>query len=258
MKKYLSENGYNLACSLFSVVLMWVVWLVAYAVVGNDYLVPSFFGTAEEFFALFAEGFFWAAFGHTLLRTLVAFLISFALGFAAAAAGVAFAPFARFLRPIIAVCRTLPTMAVLLLILVWMSPRSAPVVVTVLVLFPVVYTQLTSSVSGVDGGLIEMAKAYRLTTGQKIFKIYVPQIAPVTVSQTGANLSFGIKLTISAEVMAHTYTALGGLMSEAQTYYNLTRLAALTLCAIFAGIVAELIFRLIARYAFAWKRGEEV
>ena len=258
MKKYLAENAYNLIASLFSVAAMWLVWIIAYAVVKNDYLVPSFWGTAGEFFSLFGQAFFWEAFAHTLLRTFVAFLMSFVLGFAAAAAGVAFAPFARFLRPIIAVCRTLPTMAVLLLILVWTSPRTAPVVVTVLVLFPVIYSQLTSSISGVGGELAEMARAYRLTTWQKLSKIYVPQIAPVTVRETGSNLSFGIKLTISAEVMAHTYTALGGLMSEAQTYYNLPRLAALTLCAIFAGLIIELVFRLIAKYAFAWKRGGEV
>lgn len=257
MKKYLAENAYNLAASLLAVVAMWLVWIIAYAAVGNDYLVPSFWGTAEEFFSLFAQAFFWQAFAYTLLRTAAAFLISFALGLVAAALGVAFAPFSRFLRPIIAVCRTLPTMAVLLLILVWTSPKTAPIVVTVLVLFPVIYSQLTSSISGVGGELAEMARAYRLTARQKLSKIYLPQIAPVTVAQTGANLSFGIKLTISAEVMAHTYTALGGLMSEAQTYYNLPRLAALTLCAIFAGLITELIFRLISRYAFAWQRRAE-
>lgn len=258
MKRYFAKNAGNIAASLFAVAAMWIVWLIAYAAVGNEYLVPSFADTVAEFFSLFGKAFFWAAFGNTLLRTFIAFLISFALGFACAAAGLAFEPFARFMRPVTAVCRTLPTMAVLLLILVWTSPRTAPVVVTVLVLFPAICSQLTSSISGVRGELAEMARAYRLTARQKLLKIYIPQIAPVTLRETGANLSFGIKLTISAEVMAHTYTALGGLMSEAQTYYNLPRLAALTLCAIFAGLIVEFVFRMVAKYAFAWKRGQEV
>lgn len=254
MKGYFRRNGYNIAASVLAIVAMWAVWAVAYAAVGNDYLVPSFAQTVGQLFALLVSGFFWAAFGATLLRTLIAFLISFVLGALCAVAGTVFPRFAHFLRPIVAVLRTLPTMAVLLLILVWTSPLSAPVVVTFLVLFPVIYSQLTSSISGVDGELVQMAKAYRLTRLRTLTAIYVPSVAPVTVLQTGSNLSFGIKLTVSAEVMAHTFTALGGLMNEANQYLEMPRLAALTLSAIAAGLVVELIFRIVAKYAFAWKR----
>lgn len=258
MKGYLARNGYNIAASALAIVAMWVAWIIAYAATGNDYLVPSFGQTAQKFFVLFASGYFWSAFGATLSRTLVAFCISFVLGALCAAAGTLLPVFAHFLRPVVAVFRTLPTMAVLLLILVWASPVSAPVIVTVLVLFPVIYSQLTSAVSGVDAGLLEMAKAYRLTFRQKLTGIYVPHVAPLALAQTGTNLSFGIKLTVSAEVMAHTYVALGGLMSESQLYYDMPQLAALTVCAVLAGLIVEFIFRTAAKYAFPWRRGEEI
>lgn len=255
MKKLLCDKKFNIAYSALAVLIMWAVWLIAFAAVKNEYLVPSFTETARQFFTLFSQGFFWKAFGATLFRTVIAFLISFAAGLACACLATAVKPFAAFMRPVAALLRSMPTMAVLLLILVWLTPRTAPVLVAVLVLFPMIYSQLLDGISGVDGALSEMASVYKIGVKKTLLSIYVPQIAPTALLQTGTNLSFGIKLVISAEVMAATYTAVGGLMLQAQAYINLPRLAALTLCAIIFGIAAETVFGALSSRVFKWKRG---
>lgn len=244
----------NFLYSLAAIVLMWVVWLIAAAAVKNEYLIAPVGSSVKQFFMLFAEPFFWRAIGHTLARTVVAFLISFVLALGCACLAVAFKPFAAFMRPVTAFFRTLPTMAVLLLILVWLTPRSAPVAVAMLVLFPMIYTQLSEGIAGVDGELLQMAKVYEIPLLRRLTGIYLPHLAPLALNQTGAGLSFGLKLIISAEVMASTRTALGGMISEAQAYINLPRIAALTLVAVVFGIVIEFVFRVIADYSFGWKR----
>ncbi len=257
MKRLLCDKKFNILYSITAIILMWAVWLIAAACVKNEYLIPPVGESVLQFFGLFAEGFFWKALARTLLRTLIAFLSSFALAALCACAAAAFRPFGAFMRPVAAVFRTLPTMAVLLLILVLptRTTGTAPVIVADLVLFPMIYSQLFSGIEEVPAELIEMARAYKLPLKKRLFSIYLPLIAPQVVERAGANLSFGIKIIISAEVMASTYTAIGGLMLEAQTY-NLPRLAALTLVAVLLGIVIEIIFRLISRRAFVWKRGE--
>ncbi|MDE6374058.1 MAG: ABC transporter permease subunit, partial [Clostridia bacterium] len=235
---------------LLAVLLMWAVWLIAGAAVKNEYLVPPFAASIDEFFVLLTKAFFWRAVGATLARTVTAFLICFALALGCACLSTAFRPFAVFMRPIVALFRTLPTMAVLLLILVWLTPSTAPVSVAMLVLFPMIYSQLYGGIEGVSTELLQMAKVYKLTAAQKLKCIYLPHIAPAAIEQTGANLSFGIKLIVSAEVMASTYTALGGMMSEARTYLNLPRLAALTLVTVALGVISELAFRLISYLIF--------
>ena len=258
MKKFFTDKKFNIFYSLLAVLIMWAVWLIVCAVVGNEYLVPDFFSSAREFFTLFAKGFFWKSLGWSMLRVIIAFLLSFLLALGCACLALVFKPFSAFMRPIVAFFRTLPTMAVLLIILVWMTPRTAPVAVTFLVLFPMIYTQLTLGIEGVDGGLLQMAKVYRLTAKQKLTCIYLPQLAPQTVEQTGTNLSFGLKLTISAEVMASTYTALGGMMTEAQAYMNLPRLTALTLVSVIFGVALEIVFRLLSALPYSRARGSNV
>lgn len=244
----------NFLYSLAAIALMWVVWLIAAAAVKNEYLIAPVGASVKEFFALFESAFFWRALGHTFARTVVAFLISFVLALACACLAVAFKPFAAFMRPVTAFFRSLPTMAVLLLILVWLTPRTAPVAVAMLVLFPMIYTQLSEGIAGVDGELLQMAKVYKIPLRRRLTCIYLPHLAPLALEQTGAGLSFGLKLIISAEVMASTRTALGGMLSEAQAYINLPKMAALTLAAVVLGILIEIVFRVIAGLSFGWKR----
>lgn len=245
---------FNFIYSLAAVILMWAVWLIAATAVKNEYLIAPVGESVKEFFALFANAFFWRALGHTFARTVVAFAISFTFALACACLAAAFKPFAAFMSPVTAFFRTLPTMAVLLLILVWLTPRTAPVAVAMLVLFPMLYAQLSEGLAGVDGGLLQMAKAYKIPVRRRITSIYLPHLAPLALTQTGANLSFGLKLIISAEVMASTRTALGGMLSEAQAYINLPRIAAVTLVAVISGIITEIVFRTVSDCAFGWKR----
>ncbi|MGN1373480.1 MAG: ABC transporter permease [Candidatus Coproplasma sp.] len=254
MKKFFTAKKLNIIASALALVLMWLVWIIAAAIVKNEYLIPPFSQSIQQFFNLFTLPFFWKALGWTLLRTLIAFLLSFAIAAVCAVIAAYVKPFAAFMRPIVAVFRSLPTMAVLLLILVWTTPRTAPIVVAFLVLFPICYSQLSQGIAEVDSELLQMVKVYNVKPTKVLTKVYLSRLAPVIVEQTGANLSFGIKLIISAEVMASTYTALGGMMSEA-VIYSLPRLAALTLFAVLFGIVVEVVFSLIAKYAFPWVRG---
>lgn len=256
MKKFFTAKKLNIIASVIALLLMWLTWIIAAATVKNEYLIPPFAQSVEQFFNLFTLPFFWKALGWTILRTVIAFLISFATAALCAVVAAYVRPFAAFMRPIIAVFRSLPTMAVLLLILVWTTPRTAPVVVAFLVLFPMCYSQLSQGIAEVDSELLQMVKVYNVKKTKVLTKVYLSRLAPNLIEQAGANLSFGIKLIISAEVMASTYTAIGGMMSEA-VIYSLPRLAALTIFAVLFGIIVEVVFSLIARYAFPWVRGCE-
>lgn len=255
MKDILCGKKFNFIYSLSAVALMWAVWLIVGAAVQNEFLIAPFAPSAREFFSLFANAFFWKALAHTLLRTLAAFALSFALALIFACLAALAKPFAAFMRPVAALFRSLPTMAVLLLILIWLTPRTAPVAVAFLVLFPMIYSQLYEGITGVDGDLLQMAEVYDFSARDKLKYIYLPHIMPPTLENVGVNLSFGLKLIISAEVMASTYTAIGGMMSEAQAYINLPRLAALTLAAVLFGIIIELAFAALSRAMFRWRRG---
>lgn len=253
MLNFLSKRKLNIICAVISLALTIIVWVISYFAVGNEYVVPSFSQTLKAFFTSFAQGEFWIALAATLLRTLSSFLISFILAAVCAALSALSKVFKLILNPFIIVLRTLPTLAVILILLIWTNAKTAPVIVTVLVLFPMLYAQFIAAAEGIDGDLIEMAQVYRISKRDRIFKIYLPQISPNIFSQLGADFSLGLKVMISAEVLSNTYKSLGGLMQNAKLYLEMPRLAALTVTAVLLGLVFDVALSQLARINAKWR-----
>ena len=256
MKSYFKKNYQSIISGMLAIIFMWLVWFIAHKTIKNEYLVPSFTQTLSAFFVLVSEGFFWKALLYTLLKTIIAFLISFVFAGVTASLCRLVKNATWFFKTIISVIRTLPTMAVLVLILIYSNRTVAPVLVAILVLFPMMFAQFQTAFDGVDEGLIKAMKVFNLSPKQKIFKVYLPMICPPIALHTGSNLSFTIKLIISAEVMAGTFTSIGGLMQTANVYFEIPRLMALTLVAIILGLLIELLSHLITKNLFKWTKTE--
>lgn len=259
IKGYLKKRWTGILFSFAAIAFMWLVWIITYYSVGNPLIVPSFADTAVSFFGMLAEGDFWLAMLNTLERSLLAFAVSFVLAIACAALACISSCARAFLKPITVVLRTLPTMAVILLILkATRGDKSlSPVIVTALVLLPMIYSQALAAAGDIDKGLIEMAEVYALPKKQRLFKIYLPLIAPNILAQTGANISLGLKVMISAEVLANTAKGLGGMMQQSNISAEIARLSALTVAAVVLGLLVDFAFSLLEKALFRWKRGEE-
>lgn len=247
---------YNLIVSVSAIVCMWVVWLIAYFAVNDGYVVPSLWDTVVEFFFLLCSARFWSAFGMTLARTALSWLISLALAAALASLSASFYGVRRFLAPFIAVFRTVPTMAITLMLLIWSSPRVAPSIVAVLMVFPLSYAQFMAAFGGTDIKLAEMAKVYGVPPAARLFKIYIPQILPPVLSQVGANLSLTLKVMISAEVLCSTFNSLGGLIYESNVFLDTAQMFALTISALVAGGLLEWALSKLTLLTRRWTGGE--
>ena len=223
----------------FGVLLL--LWQIAFFCIGNPLLLPSPWTCFQKVGELLSREGFWSGFLATCLRASAAFLLSFLIALIFAVIAYLLPSFRAFLMPIVAFMRALPTVAVILLILVFATPDSAPVAVASLALFPMLYTSIVSALSGVDKGLIEMCKVYRVPTAKRIFSLYLPSVAPHLIREGSAGLSFSLKLAVSAEVLANTFQSVGGMMQQAKIYLEIPELFALTLLVVFVGLVVELI-----------------
>ena len=257
MKALLSAKKLNIAFSFLAVVAMWAGWLIAYYTVRNDYIIPSFGDTMAGIGRNLIDGQFWLAFGNTLLRTLYSWAVAFALSLVCLSLSAWSEKFRRFLAPFVSVLRTLPTMAITLMLLIWTSPKVAPTVVAFLMIFPLSYTQLSAAFNGIDGKLIEMAEVYKVSRWNKLCKIYIPLMLPDIFAQTGANVSLTLKVMISAEVLAGTFGSVGGLMYTASMYSRMDELFAVTILMLVAGGLIEFALGNLTRITDVWKKGRK-
>ena len=254
-RAFFASKQFNYIFSVLAILAMWAVWLIAYAVVGNDYIVPSFADTMRRLGELLTESFFWRSFGMTLARAVEGWLLAFGCAVVGIAVGALSEKFRFFLGPFVAVVRVIPTLAVTLMLLLWSSANTVPVIVTFMMLFPVSYAQLGAAYRAVDVQLLEMADVYGLSRTDRIFRIAVPQMLPALFSQAGPNLSLAIKVAVSAEVLARTYISMGGILADANGTLEIARMFAVTLVLLISGGLIEFALGHLTRITDRWTHG---
>jgi len=192
-----------------STLLLLLIWQVAASWVGRPILLPSPYAVwgairasalREDFFpSIFATlGRFGIGFG-------IAFIAAFMLGLLAGrfqATEAALAPFVQLVRSI-------PTVAVILLVMVWLHSERAPIAVGVLMAFPVLYFNVIEGVRSVDRKLLEMAKVYRLSSLTVFWKLYVPSMSSYVMAGVLSATGIGLKMVIAAEVFSQPSLGIG-------------------------------------------------
>lgn len=238
-KTALKTVGKSAGKAVLFVAVVFALFWICYRLVGNEYLVPSPKETVVSAWAFLRSGAFYRAFWQTFLRAFSAFLFSFVFAVALGVLAFSFPRFSKMLHPIVSFLRTLPTLAVLLVILIATDPKTAPVVVAVLALFPMLFTAVESSLFSVDQKTLEMSRVYKVPKAKQVFKMILPQVLPTVVRESAGALAFSLKLTVSAEIMANTYQSLGGMLQEAKQFTETGKLFALTLIVCLLGFLLE-------------------
>ena len=251
MKHTATKIILNILYPVAAVAVMLCTWWIAAAVKGNELILPTPSQTVNALGTMLVGRAFWRAFGGTLLRTVIAFAVSLAVATVLAVAARLWTPVRRFLAPVVSVLRALPTVAVVLLLVVWSSPRVAPVIVDALVIMPVLQAAILAAIDGVDPDLIEMSRVYRVPLARKLCSLYLPSIVPAVMPQIASTLSLSVKLMVASEVLAATAHSLGGQMQQMAAYWETAKLFAYTLVAVIVSLVLEygvlLVFRLCTK-----------
>lgn len=240
---------------LFSLALIVALWAMTAARTGNDLLIPSVGSTFDELGVLLSKKETYVDVAATLLRAARGFALSFAVALLLAVVAAFLRPVAKLLSPVIAVMRSTPTMSVILLSLIWFNEnlQFAPVLVTVLIIFPLLYSSFYTALTGVDKKLTDMAKVYKVPWLTRLVKLYVPSMLPTVFSSVRSTLSLTVKLTIAAEVLAQTKNSMGMDMQLANLYLDTPTLIAWTLIAIVLGAALEAIVYAVGRLCMRWK-----
>lgn len=242
--KYLS-----LICSLLTVAAILILWTLAAAAVDSEYVLPTVGETLSAAVKMFADKTFYVAMGGTLIRVAIAFLLSFSIALTIAFASYKSEVCGAVFAPLIKIMRALPTVAVVLLLLFWTNSRVAPVIVTMLVVIPTLFTDLSNAFNGIDRDLTEMCKAFSVPSRERFLEVEFPQVLPSLLNSAGAGLSLNLKLMVAAEVLAQTARSAGYLLNTAKVYFEISEMLALVAVIIVAGVIVEYVFAAFAKKA---------
>ena len=242
----------NLILPIITIGFLLIVWSSVAVAENNEYVVPTVEKTMQELVKLFGEKKFYTALSFTLLRSVIAFLLSFLVSSVLAYFSSKRLWAERIILPIISITRTLPTIAIAWLLLFWTDNQIAPVVITMLVVLPTSYTQIKSALDAVNKTSIEAGKVDGAGWFNTFIRIEVPQIAPDLFSVIGSGLALNFKLMVAAEVLTATVKSLGNMINLASPF-EVARTLALSIVVLVLGLLVEFLFNMLSKKSASWR-----
>ena len=136
-------------------------------------------------------------------------------------------------------------MAFIVLVLIWTSKDFAPIIIGVVISFPIFYDIILNSLLDIDKNLLQMFTIYKVETKDKI--LIIPVIVISIKKVINSTLSLIFKVVISGEVYAQPEHGIGSIIQFEKMQLNTSRIIAWMI--IITGIVCffDLIIDKISR-----------
>ena len=230
-----------------------LIWMLLARIIDNQFILPTLGQTIESIINLAKQAQFYRALFSTIFRALISFLLSFLIALGLAYLSKKRTTYQKIIFPFISIIRALPTVAVTLLLVFWVNNKIAPVIVTMLVVLPTTYTNLTNAFDSVDKDAITMCEFFGVEKKQVFFKVQLPQMAPPLCLALGAGLALNLKLMVAAEVLSQTAYSLGFMMQNAKAYFEIAEMISIVIIVVLIALVVEIIFSNLSKKVGKWQ-----
>lgn len=240
MKKDLIKNNIkNIILTIIAILFWLLIWEIVALSINKELILPGpalVFQRIGEF--IFTAS-FWTTVSNSLLNILLGIVIGFALGTVTAILTSYIKPLEILLKPLTVLIKVTPVASFILLLILWTRRETISSVVSVLIVFPIVWANVSQGVVSVDKKLIEVAKVFKLPFLKKVGYLYVPSVLPSILSALRSSIGLAWKAGISAEILALPQKTIGYEMFEAKNYLLRVDVFAWTVIIIVLSVIIE-------------------
>lgn len=172
---------------------------------------------------------FYLALGVTLIRVMIGTLIALGLALISALLAYRIKWVETALSPLLILVKTLPNITYILLILIWFSREVSVSIITLLIVFPVCYGQISTGLLGITVDQLEVLKVYPESWMESVKQVYLPLILPSILEALSLALSLGFKVGVMAEILGQVQPGLGYLLYTAKMNFDIAEVFALSI-----------------------------
>ncbi len=194
---------------LLPAVLLILLWQLVAMRVDKTYIVPSPYETSKSLITIFSNTRYIVDILYTLGRIIISFMISFILGTVLASASYKGSLAESLISPAMTIIKSVPTMGIILLSLIWFGSEGTVLFVCSLIIMPLIYSNMLYGMRSFDKKLIEMGRQFGFSRRKRIKYIYWPSLKPFVNSAAAAGISLNMKVLIAAEVLGQPERAVG-------------------------------------------------
>ncbi len=236
----------------------WIgVWWLASWRVGKPLLFPSPAAVLQRLLDLMQTKEFYQITANSLWNVLLGILTAVLLGCVLAIATYKIAILREALLPVMTVIKATPVASFIILALIWMGAANVPTFITVLIVLPIVWTNLDEGLGKIDPLLIEVTKLYKMPFIKRIKLLFLPSVKPYFVSACRTSLGLAWKAGIAAEIIARPRNSIGTMIGDAKQYIMTEDMFAWTLTVIILSLMIEFLFATLLNKLSGKRRRKE-
>lgn len=184
--------------TLSAIFILFLLWEIIAVQIDNDFLFPYPNEVLSMTIHQITSITFYQVIGATITRSLTGLSIAFITAFLCAYLSYRKAWFHDLFYPILLLTRSVPNVAYIIIILVWFGAEKSAGIVSFLIIFPTIFSNLYSGLNYIDPNLKNVMLLYPEKESYRILHIYLPLLR----SSIESSLSTGISLTFKVGVMA--------------------------------------------------------
>lgn len=258
MKNRQNNSKKNNLIKKIGIVLFWIlIWQILTACVGNKILLAGPLDTVTAWVANVREEDFIRTCFYSVGRIGLGVLLGFMLGGILGCLGYKFRLLREILSPFMTFLKSVPVAAFAVLLLIWWGAKGLSVAVVLIVVLPLVYTNMVQGLLAADLKMLEMAKVFRVPLRKRFFYIYRPALRPFMDSCLKIALGMSWKSGVAAEVIGTPEFSIGEQMYMSKIYLDTAGLFAWTITLIFLSFLFEKIGLYLWNCLCVWKPGHK-
>lgn len=240
---------------LLGIVLIGLIWEGFHRVIGNSVILPSPMETLVSFKELITNQHFINILLNTLSRTIISFLIGLLLAIIIGIIAALNNWFYDLIFPIMSLFKTVPTMAIVILALIWLTNKKAPILIAILMVLPILYEAVIKGIKDIDPNILSMANIYQVKTISKIKDIYIPSVLHNIGGIFSSTIGLCLKLVIGGEVLGQPPHSIGTSIQTEKMYLNTAGVLAWILILVILSLVIDKISKILLLAIGAIRKG---
>lgn len=210
-------------------ILFWMgLWFFLSFLVNSPLLLPGPLDVFRSLIDLAVQPDFYLRLASSSLRILSGFLIAFIMGIACAHLSWRFPGLEVYLRAPVQIMRAIPMASFVILALFWLAPIHLSLVIPLVVVFPLVYTNALEAFRSTPPSMLEFSQVFRLSSWEVFRAILVTSAYPQILAGAETGMGMAWKSGITAEIIAMAAPSIGEALFDAKLYLDLAGLLAWT------------------------------
>lgn len=250
MKEFSWKNNKGV---IISCIMLLVIWEIVAIKLNNEIYLPNIEAVVLSMGEIFKESAFIPSVGSSLYRTIISFAGALVLSIMFGVLSLIYPFFKEVLKPLNAIGKTIPTMVLVVLALIWFDKDQAPYVVGFAIVFPILYEGIINSLDNVDKNIIEMCKVYEVTSLEKVKKIYLPIVKFYLTSILISTFSLAFKVVVAGEVHGQPKYGIGSAIQIEKMNFNTPAIFAWIIIIAIISILFEIANKRLMKRVYRWK-----